>query len=83
MSSVNNVIVTLAYEDGTTRNYTFEGVENADLASVKEKILAINANANGEYANFYQTFVSDEGEPFSMIESAKIVTVEEETIYGS
>lgn len=83
MSSLtNNVVVTLLYNDGDTRNITFENVASADLSAVKGKILAINANANNEYANFYQTLISDDGEPVIKIESAKIVSIEEEVIYS-
>lgn len=83
MSSLTtNVVVTLLYNDGDTRNITFENVANADLPDVKDKILAINANANNEYANFYQTFVSDDGEAVVKIESCKIVSTEEEVIYS-
>ena len=83
MSSLtNNVVVTLLYNDGDTRNITFENVASNDLPAVKSKILAINANANNEYANFYQTFVGDDGEAVVKIESCKIVSVEEEVIYS-
>jgi len=75
-------VVTLLYNDGDTRNITFENVASADLPAVKGKILAINANANNEYANFYQTFVSDDGEAVVKIESCKIVSTEEEVIYS-
>ena len=83
MSSLtNNVVVTLLFNDDSTRNITFEGVASADLTSVKAKIQSINANANNEFANFYQTFISDDGEPVIKIESAKIVQIEEEVIYS-
>ena len=83
MSSLtNNVVVTLLFDDESTRNITLENVASADLSAVKSKIQAINANANNEYANFYQTFISDDGEPVTKIESAKIVCIEEEVIYS-
>ena len=83
MSSLtNNVVLTLLFEDDSMRNITFEGVASADLAAVKDKIREINENANNEYANFYQTFVSDDGEPVVKIESCKIVSTEEEVIYS-
>ena len=83
MSSLTtNVVITLLYNDGDTRNITFENVASNDLPAVKSKILAINANANNEYANFYQTFVSDDGEAVVKIESCKIVSTEEEVIYS-
>ena len=78
----NNVIVTLLFEDDSTRNITFENVADEDLLSVRAKIQAINANANNEYANFYQTFISDDDEPVIKIESCKIVNIEEEVIYS-
>lgn len=81
-SSQNNLVITLLYEDDFTRSYTFEDVESADLQDVKSKIQAINENVNDEYANFYQTFVSKDGEPVTKISSAKIVTMEEEVIYS-
>ena len=81
-SRTNNVIITLLYDDDSTRNITFEGVASADLAAIKAKIQSINANANNEYANFYQTFVSDDGEPVVKIESCKLVSIEEEVIYS-
>ena len=83
MSSLtNNVVITLLFNDDSTRNITFENVASEDLMTVKAKIQSINANANNEYANFYATFVSDDGEPVVKIESCKIVTIEEDVIYG-
>ncbi|MBQ4402950.1 MAG: hypothetical protein II857_00905 [Selenomonadaceae bacterium] len=81
-SQTNNVVLTLLYEDETTRNYTLEGVAAADLSNVKSKILAINENVNNEYEYFYQTFVSADGAPFTRIDGAKIVIIEEEVIYS-
>lgn len=83
MSSLtNNVVITLLFDDDSTRNITFENVASADLPYVKDKIESINANANNEYANFYATFVSDDGEPVVKIESCKIVSIQEEVIYS-
>ena len=83
MSSLtNNVVITLRFDDDSTRNITLENVASEDLVTVKAKIQSINANANNEYANFYATFVSDDGEPVVKIESCKIVTIEEDVIYG-
>ena len=81
-SRTNNVVITLLYDDGNTRNIIFEGVADDDLLDVKDKIQSINANANNEFANFYQTFISDDGEPVIKIESCKIVSIEEEVIYS-
>ena len=83
MSSLtNNVVITLLFNDDSTRNITFENVASEDLMTVKAKIQSINANANNEYANFYATFVSDDGEPVVKIESCKIVSTQEDVIYS-
>ena len=83
MSSLtNNVTITLLFNDDSTRNITFENVASEDLMTVKSKIQSINANANNEYANFYATFVSDDGEPVVKIESCKIVSTQEDVIYS-
>lgn len=83
MSSLtNNVVITLLFNDDSTRNITFENVASEDLMTVKSKIQSINANANNEYANFYATFVSDDGEPVVRIESCKIVSTQEDVIYS-
>ena len=81
-SQTNNVVITLLYDDGDTRNITFEGVASADLIDVKSKIQSINANASNEFANFYATFISDEGDPVVKIESCKIISMTEEVIYS-
>jgi len=78
----NNVVVTLLYNDNSTRNITFEGVADEDISSIKNKIKAINANANNEYANFYQTFISNDGMAVTKIESCKIVRINEDVIYS-
>ena len=77
-----NVTVELLYEDGTTRSYTFENVETEALADLKAKIFAINANENDEYANFYKTFVSNDGAKVWRISSAKYTAIEEEVLYN-
>ena len=83
MSSLtNNVVITLLFNDDSTRNITFENVASEDLMTVKSKIQSINANANNEYANFYATFVSDDGDPVVKIESCKIVSTQEDVIYS-
>lgn len=83
MSSLtNNVVITLLFNDDSTRNITFENVASEDLMTVKAKIQSINSNANNEYANFYATFVSDDGEQVVRIESCKIVSTQEDVIYS-
>ena len=83
MSSLtNNVVITLRFDDDSKRNITFENVSSDDLMTVKAKIQSINANANNEYANFYATFISDDGEPVVKIESCKIISTHEDVIYS-
>lgn len=81
-SSTNNVVLTLLFEDESTRIYTFEDVSDDVLGNIKAKIFDINDNANNAYENFYKTFVSRDGAAFSRISACKIVTIEEEVIYG-
>ena len=78
----NNVTVTLLYDDSTTRNYTFENVATVDFPNVKGVVKAINKNQNDQYATFYSTFISNEGASVARINSAKIVTIEEEVLYN-
>lgn len=75
---VMSVRIGLLYQDGTTRNYTFEGVADSVLPDVKDKVKAINANSED---NFHKTFVSNDGSPVLRIGSAQITSTEEEIIY--
>lgn len=75
---VTSVRVGLLYEDGTTRNYTFEGVADSVLPDVVNKIKAINADSTD---NFHKTFVSNGGSPVLRIGSGQITGVEEIVIY--
>lgn len=75
---VTSVRVGLLYQDGTTRNYTFEGVADSVVADVATKIKAINADSND---NFHKTFVSNDGSPVLRIGSGQVTTTEETVIY--
>lgn len=77
----SNVVVTLLYADNTTRNYTFENVTNATLISIKAAIVAINKNENDQFAAFYSTFISQNGAAVTRIDSAKIVSIQEEVLF--
>lgn len=81
-SEAKNVIITLLYDDDSTRTVTFEDVGEVYSGDIKGKILAINANANNEYENFYKTFVSNDGDAIIKIESCKVVEIEEEVVYS-
>lgn len=78
----NNVTVTLLYQNGDTRSYTFENVADNDLINVKSVVKAINKNENNQYAAFYSTFISPDGAPVEKIEAARILSTEEEVIYS-
>ncbi len=80
MEHTTSVILTLAFQDSTSRNYTFSGVDDAVIGDVKDKVLAINANVP---ANFRTTFVSNDGAQCVMIAAARIVVTEEEVIYNA
>lgn len=78
MAYTNNVRVGLLYQDGTTRNYTFENVADSVLSGVANKIKAINAAPSSA---FFGTFVSNDGSPVLRIGSGQITTAEETVIY--
>lgn len=80
MDPVTSAILTLAYQDSTSRNYTFTGIEDSEVGEIADRIKAINANMP---ATFAQTFVSSTGAPCVMIAAAKVVTVEDEVIYSA
>ncbi len=80
MEQTINVVLTLAFQDSTSRNYTFSGVDETATPDVKDKVLAINANMP---ENFARTFVSNNGARCVMIADAKIVTIREEVIYSA
>lgn len=80
MESELSLVMTLAYEDATRRNYTFGGVEPEEAGEIKDRILAINADMP---ANFKSTFVSDGGAQCKMIAGGKLIYTEETVIYSA
>lgn len=83
-TSSNEVRVGIMFTDGTTRTYKLPEVPDENLANVKTRIQSINASITGGTAQaFTQTFVSTTGAPVLNIASGKIITTEEEIIYGS
>lgn len=80
METTNNVIITLAFADATDRNITFKGVDSEELANVKARVKAINANYPEAMA---RTFVSAIGAQSTMISKVQLVTVTEEVIYSA
>lgn len=75
---VNEVRIGLLYGDGTTRSYTFTGVDDTEVANVATRIKAINADPTD---NFHKTFVSDTGEAVLRIATGAITSTEETVIY--
>ncbi len=80
MARTNNVILTLVFEDATTRTVTFRGVDNSALNQVKPKIKALNTNMPEAFAT---TFISTSGTNCTMIGKAQIVSIDEEVIYNA
>lgn len=78
MAINNDVRIGLLYGDGTTRSYTFEGVDDSVLAGVADKIKTINAAPSSP---FHKTFVSDNGEPVLRISTGTITSTQETVIY--
>lgn len=76
--TTTSVRIGLLYQDGTTRNYTFEGVADSVIPDVATKIKAINAAPSSP---FHQTFVSNDGSPVLRIGSGQVTTTEETVIY--
>ena len=84
MATTKSVKVTLAYEDATSRAYTFNGVDSMYVIDVKDKVLAINESLEaGTANNFKNTFVSNNGATVKMISKAQVITVQQEVIYSA
>lgn len=79
MSTSNDVMLTMTYEDATTRNITFKNVPNSNLGGVKNKVKAINSNMS---TNFKGTFISENGSPVLKIGKAQVIQTTEEVIYS-
>ena len=80
MSTQSNVTVVLGFADSSEKS--IEDVPDEAVGDIRDIVLAINLNANGEYNPFYQTFLSNGGASFSSITAAKLVSVEEEVVYN-
>ena len=85
-TQTNEVQIGILYEDGTTRKYSLPNVATEDLASVKAKILELNAGQT-ETAQMYKpamlaTFVSNTGSPMQKISSGAYITKTVEVIYS-
>lgn len=77
---MTSVVLTLAFSDATSRNFTFNGVSDEARPAVKAKVRALNASLPAAFAT---TFVSSAGAPCTMISKAQIVVTQEEVIYSA
>lgn len=74
--------VKLAYEDATSRTYTFNGVDGQGAMGAKPKAQAINASLEAGTANFFKNvFVSDNGSPCKMISDVRVIVTTQDVIY--
>lgn len=84
MATTTSARITLVYEDATSKNYTFNGVDEMMIGGVKDKVIAINQSLTAGTANdFANTFVSANGQPCKLISDARIITIEQEVIYNA
>lgn len=83
MATTISAVLTMAYDDGTTRNYTFDGITDAAAAALKARVLAFNTTLadNTQNAAYRETFISDDGQPVKEISKAKYTATEEQVIY--
>lgn len=83
-STVTNAVgLTMEYDDGTTRNYTFTGMETSTLENLRPRVLSLNTTLADSVAGaaYHDTFVSDDGAPIRRISKAKYTVTEEQVIY--
>lgn len=80
METTISVIITLAFNDATSRNMTFRGVDREALANIANKVKALNANMPPAFAT---TFVSAMGASCTMISKLQSVETVEEVIYSA
>ena len=76
--------VTFTYADANTRTYNINVTNNAvDANYMKTQISAFNTAAATGTSDVNKTFVSDTGQPVTMISEAELVTKTEEVIYSA
>lgn len=76
--------VTLTYADANTRTYNINVTNSAiDGTYMKTQIAAFNTAAATGTSDVNYTFVSDTGQPVTMISEAELVTKTEEVIYSA
>lgn len=78
--------IKIAYEDATSRNYTFNGVDPTYVLGIKYKIEAINQaihDGTSDGTAFKSIFVSDDGAQAIGITEGIITQTEQEVIYSA
>lgn len=84
MATVITAKLKLAYDDATSRTYTFSGIDASAAPDIKIKVININDSLSAGTAQaFANTFVSENGSPCKMISDARIITVDQEVIYSA
>lgn len=79
MSTKTNAMITLNYEDNSTRNVTFKDIDVSEMQYMADRVKAINNNMS---ANFRGTFISDNGAAVTSIGKAQVIRTTEEVIYS-
>lgn len=78
--TTNNVTITIAFLDATSRKITFRGVDDTEIPNIKTRVKAINA---AYPQNMAKTFVSAIGAQSTMISEVLISQITEEVIYSA
>ncbi len=79
MSTKTNAMLTLNYEDNSTRNVTFKDIDVSEMQYMADRVKAINTNMS---SNFRGTFISDNGAAVTSIGKAQVIRTTEEVIYS-
>ncbi|MBQ3434414.1 MAG: hypothetical protein IJP68_07230 [Selenomonadaceae bacterium] len=84
MATTNSAVLTLEYDDASTRNITFNDVSTSALANIKDRAMSLNTTLADSIqgAAYHETFISDTGAPITRIKAAKYVVTEESVIYN-
>lgn len=76
--------VTMTYADANTRTYAINVTNpNIDGDYMKTQITTFNTAAATGTSDVNKTFVSDTGQPVTMISEAELVTKTEDVIYSA
>ena len=84
MATTNSATLKFEYEDGSTRNITFDEVPTSAIQNFKANVLALNNTIADSVtgAAYRETFISDDGSPIAKISGAKYTVTESTVIYN-